>query len=105
MDVVERARAVERVLEKGEGCSAVRLLTDLSPADRLKVLKEAVSNNHTNANDGIPRLDFSTTAPISPLTEADKLIWVTKQSQDKKDVPVKLIGFNDLTILPCKNAK
>ena len=105
MEAAERAKAVERVLENGEGCSAVRLLTDLNPADRLMILKEAVSLNQRTATDGIPRLDFSSPVPNAPLTEADKLVWVTKQAQDKSTAPVKLLGFNDLTILPCKNSK
>ncbi len=105
MDLAERAKSVENALESGEGCSATRLLTDLSPAERLTVLKQAVADNHMKAADGIPRLDFSAVPPNEPLTETDKIIWVTKQSKAKTEAPVKLIGFNDLTILPCKNAR
>jgi hypothetical protein len=105
MDLAERAKSVENALERGEGCSASRLLSDLSPAERLTVLKQAVADNHMKAADGVPILDFSATTPNAPLTEADKIIWVTKQSKAKTEAPVKLIGFNDLTILPCKNAR
>ncbi|MDP3507501.1 MAG: hypothetical protein Q8T09_05885 [Candidatus Melainabacteria bacterium] len=105
MDLAERAKAVEQVLENGQGCSAMKLLSDLTPADRLSVLKQAVAENHIKTADNIPILDFSATPPSAPLTETDKIIWVTKQSKAKTEAPVKLLGFNDLTVLPCKNAR
>ncbi len=105
MDLAQRAKSVETALESGQGCSATRLLSDLSPAERLAVLKQAVADNQMKAADGVPILDFSAAPPNAPLTEADKIIWVTKQSRAKTEAPVKLLGFNDLTVLPCKNAR
>lgn len=104
MDLAERAKSVENALESGEGCSAMKLLSDLSPAERLTVLKQAVAGNHMKAADGVPILNFTATPPDAPLTDTDKIVWVTK-SKTKTETPVKLIGFNDLTVLPCKNVR
>lgn len=104
MDLAERAKSVENALESGEGCSAMKLLSDLSPAERLTVLKQAVAGNNMKAADGVPILDFTATPPDAPLTDTDKIVWVTK-SKTKTETPVKLIGFNDLTVLPCKNVR
>ena len=105
MDLAERANAVEKVLENGEGCSATKLLSDLNPVECLNVLKQAVTNNHLKSADGVTILDFNTAPPNAPLSETDKIVWVTKQSKAKTEAPVKLLGFNDLTILPCKNSR
>lgn len=101
MDRDERVREVQNQLEDGQGCSAARLLYDLLPAERLSVIKQVIDNNKTAGGSQI--LDLSDPTMSAPRSADSPLVWVSKQPTDKSKPPVRLIGFNDLTMLPCKN--
>lgn len=108
MDSNERAEAVRADLEAGQGCDASKLLINLSPAERLSILKQAVAANQADVSAN-KVLQFSRPDIIAPLAADEKLVWLTVrdkvQSADgtPRKKPATLIGFNDLTVLPCKN--
>ena len=106
MDRSERIDSVRASLEAGQGCDASRLILDLPPAERLQILQQAVKANHDDPK-AVAFLDFSreVTAPLNP---DEKLVWLTiREKATSADgvhrKPSTLIGFSDLTMLPCKN--
>lgn len=109
MDRAERIDEVRADLEGGQGCTASKLLLDLPPAERLAILKQAVAANHADEK-ATTILNFSDPDVNGPLPSDAKLVWLTVREKDSaaqdghpSRKPATLIGFNDLTILPCKN--
>lgn len=102
MDRQTLTNEVRSDLEAGQGCAAARLIVELSPQERLTVLRQAVAANQADQHHKTILQFSDPSLGDTPPGANHELVWLTA-SKDKDSKPIKLLGFQDLTILPCKN--